>query len=253
MISDAHRCIFVHQRKSAGTSVKALFPDATGPDRGRFNDGVLNPEWDPARTPVRDYYKFTVIRNPWDRFVSGWKYCKSTKHRPILDVIENLPRPSLLSNLLDPGASAAARWHYGREILRQAKDRGKYALRQAVGRTDKPPQTPGHEYRHITRQQHETVIYPDGALAVDRVVYFEDLEAGLRQVCADIALPFPGLTAQRVRRTGDDYRRYFDDRARAAFATAFQGDIEAWGYDFDSGLPDWTRWEKATAKTFRQD
>ncbi len=242
MISEAHRCIFVHQRKSAGTSVKALFPDVTGANRGRFNNGILNPEWNPETPPVRDHYKFTVIRNPWDRFVSGWKYCKSTKHRPILDVIENLPRPSLASNLFAADASAAARWHYGREILRQARDRAKYALRGAAGLRDKPPQRPGHEYRHITRQQHETVIYPDGTLAVDKVVYFEDLEAGLRAVCADIGLPFAGLPAQRIRRAGDDYRRYFDDRARAAFEVAFRGDIEAWGYDFDTGLPDRTRW-----------
>ncbi len=241
MISHKYRCIFVHQRKSAGTSVKALFEDATGPDRGRFNAGLLSPDWDPTAPPVRDYYTFTVIRNPWDRFVSGWRYCKSTRRRSLIDVIENLPRPTLVANVLAWDASHAARLHSGLELFRQSKDRAKYALRTAVGIADDPPQLAGHDYRHVTRQQHETVVYADGSLAVDKVVFFEDLEAGLRAVFRDIGRDLPPLPAHRVKRAGDDYRRHFDDRSRAAFDAAFRGDIETWGYDFETGLPDWPR------------
>ncbi|MBP7243276.1 sulfotransferase family 2 domain-containing protein [Amaricoccus sp.] len=241
MISHAWRCIFVHQRKSAGTSVKAMFPDATGADRGRFNEGVLEPHWDEDDPTIRAYLKFTVIRNPWDRFISGWKHCRSTKHRSVLDVLENLPRESLLSNVLDPRTSAPARWHYGREILRQAKDRTKYTVRTALGREDDTPQRPGHEYRHVTRQQVQTVVYPDGRLAMDRVVFFEELDAGLSEVCRLLGKPWRKPPALRVRRAGDDYRRHFDDRSLAAFARAFGRDIEYWGYDFDTGLPDWPR------------
>ncbi len=32
------------------------------------------------------------MRNPWDRFISGWRYCASTKDRPLLDVLENPPQ-----------------------------------------------------------------------------------------------------------------------------------------------------------------
>lgn len=239
MISHEWRCIFVHQRKSAGTSVKAMFPDATGPDRRRFNQGILAPHWDETDPTIRAYLKFTVIRNPWDRFISGWKHCRSTKHRGVLDVLENLPRENLLSNVLDPRASAGARWHYGREILRQAKDRTKYAVRTALGRKDDPPQVPGHEYRHVTRQQVATVVYPDGRLAMDKVVFFEHLDAGLAEVCRALGKPYAAPPALRVKRSGDDYRRHFDDRAREAFARAFRADIAYWGYDFDTGLPAW--------------
>lgn len=37
-------------------------------------------------------FKFTISRNPFDRFISGWRYCKSTKHKDINDLIGNLPK-----------------------------------------------------------------------------------------------------------------------------------------------------------------
>lgn len=89
MISHRHRCIFVHQRKCAGTSIiRAL---GLTPDDAEWhvaNNGVLDAEF--ARLPA-DYFRFSIVRNPWDRFVSGWKYCASTRTRPLREVLENLP------------------------------------------------------------------------------------------------------------------------------------------------------------------
>jgi hypothetical protein len=241
MISHADRAIFVHQRKSAGTSVKALFPDATGPDRGRFNDGVLSPDWDPEDPVVRDYFKFTVVRNPWDRFVSGWKYLKSTRGMSLEDVLENLPRPRLIANVLAPRASLTARLHYGREMARMARLSAKHRLHRAVGIASREPSQPGHNYRHLARQQAETLFYPDGRLAIDRVVYLEHLEAGLAEVFTILGRSPDALPRAKMRRAGDDYRRYFDDRSRARFDRLFARDIETFGYDFDTGLPDPSR------------
>ena len=238
MISHQHRCIFVHQRKSAGTSVKALFADAVGADRGRFNEGVLDPEWRRDAPPVSEYLKFTVVRNPWDRFVSGWKYCASTRDRPIGDVLANLPRPRLIENVLAPGASGMARRAYARELWRRRVAQAKFALR-AVGpaRWGRRVLDEGHDYRHLTRQQVESLVYPDGSLAVDRVIFFEALEEGLEALARDLGLPLAAVPRLKGRREGDDYRRHFDTEARALFDAAFARDIAMWGYDFDSGLP----------------
>lgn len=37
-------------------------------------------------------YKFAVVRNPFDRAVSGWKYLQALKCRSLVDVLENPPR-----------------------------------------------------------------------------------------------------------------------------------------------------------------
>ncbi len=238
MISHQYRCIFVHQRKAAGTTVKALFPDAVGRDRGRFNEGVLDPAWRQDEAPVRDYLKFTVVRNPWDRFVSGWQYCASTRDRPIGDVLANLPRERLIDSILAPGASGMARRAYGRELWQRRVAAAKFAL-SSVGpaRWGRRVLDQGHDYRHVTRQQVESLVLPDGRLAVDRVIFFERLEEGLEALARDVGLPLEAVPRMKGRRAGDDYRRHFDAEARALFEAAFARDIAMWGYDFDSGLP----------------
>jgi len=92
MISHRHRCIFIHQRKTAGCSIIASFGITQAqPDWGPFNDGTLGEDWKHREESARDYVVFTVVRNPWDRFVSGWKYLAATRNRSLLDVLQNLP------------------------------------------------------------------------------------------------------------------------------------------------------------------
>jgi hypothetical protein len=93
LISHRHRCIFVHQRKCAGTSIIAAFAIRPGSLDWHFaNDGTLSPQWTADGDLIRRYFKFAVVRNPWDRFVSGWKYLESTRHRTLHDVLSNLPQ-----------------------------------------------------------------------------------------------------------------------------------------------------------------
>ena len=89
MISHDYQCIFIHQRKCAGCSIINCFGfEVSDPEWHFMNDGVLSPEF--ATAP--NYFKFAVVRNPWDRFVSGWKYLESTRDRSLKDVLTNLPQ-----------------------------------------------------------------------------------------------------------------------------------------------------------------
>jgi len=89
MIDHQYKCVFVHQRKCAGTAIIHSFGKTLDmPDWHFGNDGLLSPEWSQIPT---GYYKFSVVRNPWDRFVSGWKYCESTKHLSLIEALRHLP------------------------------------------------------------------------------------------------------------------------------------------------------------------
>ena len=90
MICHTYKCIFIHQLKCAGTSIIRAFDlDLSNPDWHFMNDGVLSPEY---KSAPAGYFRFSVIRNPWDRFVSGWKYLASTRQRSLPDVLARLPR-----------------------------------------------------------------------------------------------------------------------------------------------------------------
>lgn len=71
MISHKHKCIFLHIPKAAGTSVERFLREAD-PDipakvlRKRGFSRFLN--------NYLDYYVFSFVRNPYDRFVSAWKW-----------------------------------------------------------------------------------------------------------------------------------------------------------------------------------
>jgi hypothetical protein len=92
LISHQHKCIFIHQRKCAGISIMRSFGcEPPDPLAHFLNDGVLSPEYSWHDAVVPGYFKFTVVRNPWDRFISGWLYCENTRDKPIDVVLAELP------------------------------------------------------------------------------------------------------------------------------------------------------------------
>lgn len=91
MISHTHRCIFVHIPKTGGTSIEDVLWPGTRSESdlwmgfvSRFHNkyqtgGLQHLLASQIRTEVGDdifssYFKFVVVRNPWDRLVSQYSY-----------------------------------------------------------------------------------------------------------------------------------------------------------------------------------
>jgi hypothetical protein len=95
MVDHELRCIFIHQRKAAGTSIITSFGiNPRQPEWHAFNHGVLADDWnDQIRNgPLADYFIFSVVRNPFDRVISGWKNIKSMRKKELVDVLRDPPR-----------------------------------------------------------------------------------------------------------------------------------------------------------------
>jgi hypothetical protein len=116
MICRKYQCLFVHVPKSAGQSVEQFFMDRLGLDWIEDRADVLlgdNP--DPSRgtqklahlsafeyvndgfVPADEFeslFKFTFVRNPYERIVSEYRYRNYFHHHSFADFVQNkLPKP----------------------------------------------------------------------------------------------------------------------------------------------------------------
>lgn len=91
MINHKHKCIFIHINKCGGTSIDTLF-------NGKFSGHEKALDYKKSRPKeFNTYFKFTFIRNPWDRVVSfyhyqikrGWNYYPFDETIPFKEFVKN--------------------------------------------------------------------------------------------------------------------------------------------------------------------
>jgi hypothetical protein len=197
-ISDAHRVIFLHVPKAAGTSIKRVLD----------MPGGGHPSWQylAKHFPERwaSYRKFTVVRNPWDRVVSAFAYAQMPQSH--WHGQGKAPHPDL--ELLR-GRSFADCVHLLTGDRKQLQ----------------------HESWH---PQYLWMVGTDaGKLIskVDQVLACENLAEDFTKLCTlwDISCD---LLPQMNRSERGDYRDYYDDETRALVAKHYSVDIGVFKYTF---------------------
>lgn len=282
IISHRHKFIFIKPRKVAGSSVQiALAPwygaeDVISDGGLTFRSDVDTDEFRPP--PVQhagwtdrygyvaqhalpdvirakvgakvwdEYFKFTIVRNPWDLFVSMYHHDLAI----ILPELRAWMRTRWRALLHHPGQS------FGRVGLVLGSDRERvwrtgrlHRLRVSVpelfwwtrlrrdlaaGRRQESVEFAlrrGCFARHIAEIPQFYVC--GGRAYADSVMRFETLQQDFDAVCRRLHLPRTPLprTKSAVRPQRDDYRAYYTAYSRAYIAGRCQRMIETFGYRFD--------------------
>lgn len=230
MISHKHKSIFVGIHKTGSHSVLHLLNDPQ-PEH-RFWQGAFDPDWSSA-VDFEDYFKFAIVRNPWDRFISAWRFISATRRLPIDTVLANLPRRGGWRSV--PHRSVRATVAYAKSTLAIDLLRTRSLVRKGSAWSKSRARHDAHYY-HVSAPQ-TGFILRDGQFILDEVYCLERFNDAVHDLAEKIGIdasryPHANKSPDPQRR---DYRDHFNRESRRLFEVAFSGDIEMLGYSFEDG------------------
>lgn len=194
---DRHQCIFVHIPKCAGISVvKSLFGDFDcGHTSLRRYQIMFAPE------EFRRYFKFTFVRNPFDRLVSAYFFMQKG------------------------GLNEKDQRWAQRKLARF--DTFEAFVKNWV--------TPFNVERalHFRPQTRFICLGNARPPALDFVGYFESIEADFAFIAQKLGINARLMEANRNEARERDYRQYYTDETREIVARVYANDFKLLGYTFD--------------------
>lgn len=230
IVSHRHKFIFLKTRKTGSTSVELALSQFCGPDDILT---LLPPEDERTRrelgfTTAQHYAKARreYIPKDWLRILVGRTPVKYGEHMEALHVRRLLGERTWQSYFKfaverNPWDKAISQYYWRERRLRDG-----LTLREFLAR-DEPAFC-------ITNFDSYTI---DGDLAVDHLIRYEDIDAGLARAGQEIGLPEP-LSMPSFRAKGNvrvdrrPYRELLDEEERALIAVACRREIALLGYAY---------------------
>lgn len=193
---DDKRAIFVHIPKCAGIAVnRALFGNLAG---GHTTLDHYVEVFEPGA--FQQYFKFTFVRNPWDRLVSAYHFLETG------------------------GMNQWDKSFYEKE-LSHVPDFRTFVLEWL---------TPETMYRyHHFKPQHVFLFDRYFKVSVDFIGQFENIDDDFKEIAKRLGCDAVLEKANDSART--DYRNYYDAKTRERVANLYRSDIALLGYSFEGG------------------
>ena len=198
MISHEHRCIFIHIPRCGGTSMEmAIYGQNWWKTDGGSKTKHLiastakrlyEPYWD-------DYFKFSFVRNPWDRMVSMGKY---SSFYGVTFLHDRISLPGYFKKFspieIDP---------------------------RSTSREDK--------FNPIENSIYLNILNED----LDFIGKLENIQEDFSVVCEAIGKPAEELVNDKSHMSKHNhYTEYYNDETREIVAEKYAKDIEYFGYKF---------------------
>ena len=202
MICHHKRFVFLHIPRTGGTSInKTLRPlcetptDGNHPNPAYRTHASLSDYKSYLDEKFDSYWKFTIVRNPWDRMVSLYFWGLQ---------IRNI------------SASDPDHWKRYGDFNEWLKKRLVNLVRQ----------------QGVTRWGNcVNNMMIDGKMSLDFVGRFENLKEEWNHICQKIDIDLPLLHLWGTKR--QHYSTYYDDESIQIVASLFEKDIQTFGYSFE--------------------
>ena len=219
MIAHKLKSIFIHITKSAGSSIEVAMnaveqrdDGAIDPMTGEFVNVVTGAEKHMTARAVKDllgddvwneYFKFSVVRNPFDRFHSLWWNGRYVGKRHTLSFPEFVD----------------------------------FALHRTLRGRLKKWRTGEWKVHQRFWPQAEFLRSRNGRIEMDEILHFESVAEDFPAVARRIGLPSEQLPKVLMKNRNPESRhRYtedYDDNTRTIIADYYREDLERFGYDFE--------------------
>ena len=192
------KIIFIHIPKAAGNAlIKTLFDQsATGHDpilRYKENNSVK----------YNDFYKFTVVRNPWDRIVSAFHYLKQ-------------------------GGIGFFDKDFSNEYLDDVPDFSTFVKRLE---SDNVFRNNILTWIHFVPQI-DFLSDEYGDVALNKIIKLENINDEIPSLCKDLGISNRDMISDNSCKR-KPYQYYYDDELAAIVGTIYKQDIERLGYAFE--------------------
>lgn len=190
-----YRCIFVHIPKNAGLSVSyTLFGNTGGSHRK-----IKHYKAKFAKTTFRKFFKFTFVRNPWDRVVSTYFFLKE-------------------------GGITEKDAKWSEENLSRFENFEEF-VREWLNNEN------ANSSLHF-QEQHLFLSDEEGNFPLDFIGRFENLEEDFKKVCSRLGIE-RDLDNKNSSNRKRDYKSYYSAETRAIVAKVYEKDIQMFNYAFD--------------------
>ena len=201
MIINSQKFIFVHIPKTGGTSIEKLFDDSFyGWDEKHClwkQHCSIHQMQSLYGIDIDNYYKFSIVRNPWDRAVSDYKWW-TRPDSPFFDFLKSTTLEDYL-------------------LIRNGYEKINH-LNDSSGRAD-------HFYTQYS------FIEIGGACAMDCIIKFENLQQDFDHFCDQIGIPQQKLPHTH-KTNRKHYSEYYNQKTIDIVAEKYRKDIEYFDYQF---------------------
>jgi len=216
IISHKHKFIFLKTRKTAGSSIQVALAEHCGDDdviTGQYRLGID----DNIHSTGLNYDKYNFV-SPYDPHT----VLKEVKTLVGSDIWNSYFKFAFVRN---PYEIAVSRYHWNKK-----------------GKSDTPQETSIEGFREWVRNgnipnfdKFKNYIYDDGAIDIDFVGMYENLEEDMDYICKRIGIPKLNLPKLKAGfRDNTDFKDHYDDVTRNITYQCFKEDIELFGYTFDN-------------------